>query len=228
MSNYALSDPYQPRPSCVPVQSSHYLAGGGFAADAASRAGGVRRTGFPPLDRLQTFYPGLYCLGAAPAQGKTAFALQLTDQAAAAGQYVLYFSLGQSQFELASRSLARGFLLKELAAGSSGGETDPLPAPSSLDVRQGVPSASHPQDLQAQIDHYAAGVGDRMNVIHGASAMTVEDIEAAITGEMAPLIGPARPGKPLVIVDHLQAIASTPVNGNVPDPKSAMDHAVPP
>lgn len=222
MSNYAISDPYQPRPSCSPVQSSGYLAGGQFGTDAAGRSGAGLITGFPPLDCIQPLCPGLYCLGAAPALGKTAFALQLADQAAAAGQRVLYFSLEQPQFELASRSLARNFFLKDRAGGKPG----LLPTPTSLDVQLGVPSASYPQELQAQIDHYAAGIGDRMNVVHGASPMTVEDIEAAITGEMVPLIGPARPTKPLVIVDYLQAVASTPVNGNVPDPKSAMDHVV--
>ena len=52
-------------------------------------------------------YPGLYVLGSMPSLGKTAFALQLADQLAQAGEHVLYFSLDQSIGELTSKDLSR-------------------------------------------------------------------------------------------------------------------------
>ena len=233
MSDNTNSIPAQSQPSVQPqpryafTQSSGYLTGGGFAADAAARSGTGPQTGFPLLDRIQPFYPGLYCLGAAPALGKTAFALQLADQAAAAGQWVIYFSLGQSQFELASRSLARGFFLKARTAAMAGGKPGQLPAPSSLDVQLGIPSDSYPQELQIQIDHYAANAGNRMYVVHDALYKTVEDI-IVITERVIQQAKETYHAdiKPLVIADYLQLLDPTLVNGCIPDPKSAMEHVV--
>lgn len=184
-------------------------------------------TGFPCLDRIQPFYPGLYCLGAISSLGKTTFAQQLADQAAASGQWVIYFSLEQTRFELYSKSMARGFFLKERTATAAGNGPSLLPTPSSIDIRRGIPSASYPQALQEQIDRYDATVRDRMCIVHGAFSMTVEDI-IAITEQLIKQVKQAYHTdiRPLVIVDYLQIVSPTQINGRIPDSKTAMDHVV--
>ena len=66
-----------------------------------------RKTGFENLDRVTKLYPGLYVLGAISSLGKTTFACQLADQLTKSGEHVLFFSLEQSRFELATKGLSR-------------------------------------------------------------------------------------------------------------------------
>lgn len=67
-----------------------------------------RKTGFSNLDNATGgLFPGLYVIGALSSLGKTTFTHQLGDQLAEQGDKVLYFSLEQSTFELATKSLSR-------------------------------------------------------------------------------------------------------------------------
>lgn len=217
-----------PPPAYVFSQADSYLLHGQFASDiAAFKACGNFTTGYPPLDRIQPFYPGLYCLGAISSLGKTTFALQLADQVAASGRYVIYFSLEQGRFELVSKSLARGFFLKERVATFRGNAPSGLPTPSSIDIRRGVASSAWPQELQAQIDYYVTRVRQRMCIVHGAFSMTAEDIRN-VTTDAIRMVKAADPNAapPLIVVDYLQIVTPTKVNGRDPDSKTSIDHIV--
>lgn len=65
-------------------------------------------TGFKNLDDDNVrLYPGLYAIGGVSSVGKTTFCSQLADNIAQRGGYVIFFSLEQSRFELASKGIAR-------------------------------------------------------------------------------------------------------------------------
>lgn len=188
-----------------------------------------RRTGYRQLDKVQPFYPGTYCFGAISSLGKTTFATQLADQVAAAGTHVLYFSLEQTKFELVSKSIARGFFRTDLANcratglnSSFPGTPSGQPIPASIGIRRGsVGDGSTGGPLRNEFDAYAHAAGDMITVIDGIFSLTVEDI-AAITKAYVTLTGIT----PLVVVDYLQAIRPTLVNGRIPDSKTATDHNV--
>ena len=73
-----------------------------------------RETGYKNLDLEQKLYPGLYVLGAISSLGKTTFCHQLGDQLAQKGEHVLYFSLEQTAFDLASKGLSRYMRVNQL------------------------------------------------------------------------------------------------------------------
>lgn len=66
-------------------------------------------TGFQQLDKKLGggLYAGLYTLGAISSLGKTSFALQISDNIAAAGHPVLFFSLEMARNEVIAKSLSR-------------------------------------------------------------------------------------------------------------------------
>lgn len=66
------------------------------------------RTGFDELDQLLDggLHEGLHVLGAMSSAGKTTFALQIANQAARAGELVIFFSLEQSINELLAKSVS--------------------------------------------------------------------------------------------------------------------------
>lgn len=140
---------------------------------------------------------------------------------------MIYFSLEQGRFELVSKSLARGFFLKERVATFRGNAPSGLPTPSSIDIRRGVASSAWPQELQAQIDYYVTRVQQRMCIVHGAFSMTVEDIRN-VTTDVIRMVKAADPNAapPLIIVDYLQIVSPTKVNGRDPDSKTSIDHIV--
>ncbi len=149
-----------------------------------------KKTGFAALDhKAGGVYPGLYVIGAAPSVGKTTFALQLADQLAAQGDHVLYFSLEQSKFELASKSLAR------ITA-----QTDETTAKTAIEIRAGDIT---PAVIAAE-KTYKETIGDRVSVIGGNFGMTAADIIDR-TGQYIK----DRQRKPIVIIDYLQILAGT-------------------
>lgn len=200
--------------------SASYFSSGLFDKDVhAYQSCASRTTGYANLDNEQPFYPGLYCLGAISSLGKTTFAHQMADQVAAAGGNVLYFSLEQSRFELFSKSLARGFAMTYLKELQTNGSSQ-YPAPSSIDIRRGL-TTDYPDKMAAQIDSYTKAVGDRLCVIDGAFSLTVEDIRDLTVAYMK-----QTGTSPVVIVDYLQIIAPSLINGRIPDTKTSIDHIV--
>ena len=171
-------------------------------------------TGYKILDRQQPFYPGFYCLGAISSLGKTTFAQQMADQIAASGRYVLYVTLEQTDFELFSKSLARGFWRTNRLDTKINKCVSTYPTPRRNQT-------GYPAEVARQINDYISAVGARVIVAYGAFSMTVEDIIQLIDLAMAQL-----GAKPVVIVDYLQIVAPTQINGRIPDTKTSIDHIV--
>ena len=201
-----------------------YFFGNHFAADVtAYGAYANRKTGYRNLDLIQPLYPGLYALGAISSLGKTTFVHQMADQIAAAGEYVLYFSLEQNRFELFSKSLARGFFRRHREETVRNNQQSTYPTPSSIDLRRGAGNA-YPQELAEQIDAYSTAVGDRLNIVDGSFAVTVEDIVQLVDAIVANGV------KPVVIVDYLQIIAPSVIQSGKSayalDARQSIDHIV--
>ena len=177
-----------------------------------------RRTGFADLDKVQPFFPGLYCLGAISSLGKTTFAHQLADQLAAMGQPVLYFSLEQTKDELYNKSLAREFFLERERRMKASTAPVVYPTPSSMDLRCG--EGADEAEIDARAQAYRTKVSGNLCVVESIFDMTVETIiemvESTIKGGI----------RPVVIIDYLQIITPTLINQRVPDSKTSVDHIV--
>ncbi len=211
----------------VPMtQMYDYMVGSRqFDADcAAFQAHAGAKTGFLNLDIVQPFYPGFYCVGAISSLGKTSLVLQLCDQVAASGRYVFYFSLEQTAFELGAKSLSRGYFQTYLNILRTTPDPDKpkvdYPTPTSIDIRT-LNLHGRVQERTWEINRYGSTVGNRMIVLNDLFALTVEDI-ANTTRDLARQLGV----KPVVVVDYLQIIAPTLINGRVPDSKTSIDHIV--
>lgn len=211
----------EPAPAVTLTQSWDYFRNGNFDKDVASlQASSHLMTGYKTLDRIQPFYPGFYCLGAIPSLGKTTFASQMADQIATAGQYVLYFSLEQTSFELFSKSLSRGFLRTHRTDTRMNNRPSTYPTPTSMDIRRGLTTGYH-AEMARQIEDYVQAVQNRVCVIQGPFSVTVEDIMRT-TEEFVVQMD----ARPIVIVDYLQIVAPSMVNGRIPDTKTSIDHIV--
>ena len=160
------------------------------------------KTGFSNLDKIINLYPGLYVLGAISSLGKTTFACQLADQLAKSGEYVLFFSLEQSKFELVSKGLSR------LTA-----EEDMKTAVSSIRIREGERTASV---LRAVEEYKKFG---KRNVIYQcgfeANISTILDRVKNYIED--------RQVKPVVTVDYLQIVRPVDIRTST---KEAVDENV--
>ena len=144
-----------------------------------------RKTGYDNIDKFTSLYPGLYVLGAISSLGKTTFCHQMADQLARAGDYVLYFSLEQTELELASKGIAR------LTAQERYG----YPV-SSLEIRKGYFSDA----VKHAINTYQTFAGHE-TIIECSFGTTITDITSKITDYIT------KTGRrPVVFVDYLQAI----------------------
>lgn len=209
----------EPQPYRI-THAVEYFSPGCFDRDLADyQAFAKRMTGYDNLDKVQPFYPGLYAVGAISSLGKTTFIHQMADQLAAAGEYVLYFSLEQNKFDLFSESLARGFFRTKEEDTKRNNRPSTYPTPSSIDLRRGDGS-NYPSELAAEIDRYVSAVQNHMTIIEGIFSVTVEHIvefvESIISGGI----------KPVVIVDYLQIVSPTLMGKRIPDTKTSIDHIV--
>ena len=175
------------------------------------------KTGFNNIDEISGLGVGLYAIGACPGMGKTTFCMQLADQQAAMGKHVMYFAQGQPRHELYAKSLTRGFFLEHEADKAINGHSN-LPCYSNDDVRENNMDSN---DKAHMIDEYSRSVGDRVHISEGYFGRTIEDICNEIqkfmdeTGE-----------KPVVILDYLQALKASTVNGRSLEGKASIDHIV--
>lgn len=207
-------------PNITVSQSGDYFLNGQFAQDVTIFSSyNNLTTGYTLLDRQQPFYSGFYCLGAISSLGKTTFCGQMADQIAASGRYVLYIALEQTNFELFSKSLARGFWRTNRLDTRNNNHVSTYPTPSSIDIRRNL--TGYPAEVARQINDYIAAVQNRVIVAHGSFSMTVEDIVGLID-----LVKDQLHVKPVVIVDYLQIVAPTLINSRIPDTKTSIDHIV--
>lgn len=156
------------------------------------------KTGFNNLDnKIGSLYPGLYAIGAISSLGKTTFTHQIADQIAAAGHDVLFFSLEQSRFELASKSIARLTAQANIQTASN-----------ALSIRKGdifgTGSDKEKAVLKAYQD-YKRAVGDKISIIEGNFDTNIDTIKRTVEAYIK-----NNGVKPIVIVDYLQVIQSDP------------------
>ena len=156
------------------------------------------KTGFSNLDnKIGSLYPGLYAIGAISSLGKTTFTHQIADQIAAAGHDVLFFSLEQSRFELASKSIARLTAQANIQTASN-----------ALSIRKGdifgTGSDKEKAVLKAYQD-YKRAVGDKISIIEGNFDTNIDTIKRTVEAYIK-----NNGVKPIVIVDYLQVIQSDP------------------
>ena len=195
-----------------------YFNDGSFDQDCAEyKLSYKSKTGFDNIDGVSGFGVGLYAIGAGSSMGKTTFCMQLADQQAAMGKHVMYFAQGQPRHELYAKSLTRGFFLEHEADKAINGHSN-LPCYSNDDVRENNMDSN---DKSHMIDEYLKSVGDRVHISEGYFGRTIEDICNEIqkfmeeTGE-----------KPVVILDYLQALKASTVNGRSLEGKASIDHIV--
>lgn len=148
-----------------------------------------RKTGFKNIDSSTGgLYPGLYVIGAQSSLGKTTFIHQLGDQLAQAGDYVLFFSLEQSLFELTTKSLAREAFKED--------PTNEAGACSSIELRSGGKT----ERVKRGYNNYLK-YADRVIIKECNFDENIESIEQTVKDFIK-----ERGVKPIVIIDYLQII----------------------
>lgn len=164
-----------------------------FSHDVESfQKSGRLKSGFANIDAITNLYPGLYVIEAISSLGKTTLIHQMSDQIAESGNHVLFFSLEQSAFELASKSIARTIA-----------KDNPENGLSSLQVRRG--RLSDPR-IASATEKYSA-YSDRITVIECSFQATIDDITKIVTGYIDHY-----KVKPVVVIDYLQVIQAAPEN----------------
>lgn len=149
------------------------------------------KTGFANLDeKIGSLYPGLYTIGAVSSLGKTTFTHQIADQIAESGHDVLFFSLEQSRFELASKSIAR-----------KTAQIDQKTASSALSIRKG----NLTQEVLKAYEEYKEAVKDRLSIIEGNFETNIDTIKTTVDRYIQ-----QNRVKPVVVVDYLQVIQNNP------------------
>lgn len=149
--------------------------------------GSKTKTGYANLDTLTNLYPGLYVIGAISSLGKTTFIHQMSDQLAASGEPVIYFSLEQSTLQLASKSLSRIMAMKNSDI-----------AMTSLQIRKNG-NDKRVADAVATYEEFASNI----TVVECSFRTTIDDIEQYVNDFIK-----QRMLKPVVVVDYLQVILS--------------------
>ena len=156
------------------------------------------KTGFKTLDKLSGgLYPGLYVIAATSSLGKTTFIHQVSDQLAAAGQEVIFFSLEQSRLELVSKSLAR--LIKQMQQGTIKGTERPesITPVTSLELRKGTGGAL----INIAANEYKSRVADRLSIVEGNFNCNISFI-----GEYIRQYINRTGSRPIVVIDYLQIL----------------------
>lgn len=177
-----------------------------FMGEDIERFKQERKTGFPVLDeKTGGLHPGLYVIAAISSLGKTDWALQLSDQLAAGGEDVLFFSLEMSKLELVSRSLARAVANEY-----------PDKRISNIRIREG----KLPAEALPIVAKYQKTVGGRLSIIEANFELTVPAIGNYIKKYMR------KTGtRPVVFLDYLQILQPTEEDAKK-GRREAIDNAV--
>lgn len=200
-------------------------------------------TGFEKLDELLGggLYPGVYVIGAIPALGKTAFALQIADTIASNGRDVLIASLEMDAGQIIYRSISRltweiagerayykdSRYLKPDERTQSVDERRQALASYSRDIEWGRTKGTADEIQQRQevlieakkrYSSFAGRVTFREGTEQGGKMRTLEGIKEAIKKHVD-MTGQA----PVVFIDFLQLIK--PASDRMSD-KQAIDDAI--
>lgn len=156
------------------------------------------KTGLSNIDEAIDggLHEGLTILGAMSSAGKTTLILQIADNLAKRGEYVLFFSLEMSKFELMSKSISR--LTYKL---------DETPDHQNAKTVRGLYRGARTNDerglMKEALDYYRDNIAAHMFVYEGVGNYTADQIAAEVekfintTGHT-----------PVVFVDYLQIIAA--------------------
>lgn len=155
-------------------------------------------TGWNFLDsKLESIFPGLYVLGAAPGSGKTTWAWQLFNNLAAMGYPCIVFTLEQSKLELVSKSLARHIFI---ASGARSG-LKKKNIPTSKNIRTGWGAGS--EELEQAKKEFSQAARN-LFVVEGSLELDVETVKATVEEYIT------RTGKrPFVFIDYLQLLTTS-------------------
>ena len=162
-------------------------------------------TGFPQFDRAigGGLLPNLYFIGAISTLGKTAFALQVADHIAAAGHYVIVFSLEMPEENIIARSLSRiTYTAPDFMPYGAKPKTE-----NDFILQEhrnsGFTDADREQMQAAKRYYTTSGIGENELLYEGRK--TVDEIREIV--EQFTRIMPG--SNPVVIIDYLQIIKPT-------------------
>lgn len=175
-------------------------------------------TCFPALDSALDggLYEGLYVVGAISSLGKTTFVLQMADQIAQSGHYILIFSLEMARAELMAKSISRHTLLNVLAEGG-----DMRNAKTARGITSGKRYENYNEAEQGLIKKSITDYSkyaDRIYISEGIGDIGAEQVRETVAKHIL------FTGKtPVVIVDYVQILAPADIRGT---DKQNMDKAV--
>lgn len=185
---------------------AHYLASQ-FRPDIDSFAlYKNRKTGFDNFDKDNSLYPGLYVIGGVSSVGKTTFCHQIADNLARAGEYVLYFSLEQTDFELASKGIARISALENIQT-----------AKTAIQIRNGQIT----EDIQRAIRIYQKFADHEFIITSDPKKPTTANTISKNIQDFIVTTGV----KPVVFLDYLQILRPSASNTRMTT-KEAVDDTV--
>ena len=162
-----------------------------------------RKTGYSNIDKYNSLYPGLYVLGAVSSLGKTTFAHQMADQLAGRGDYVMFFSLEQTELELATKGLARLTAQESMSR-----------AVSAIKIRNGTRTEAVDRAMRLYREF-----AEHETIIQCGFGTTIHAIKAQVESYIR-----STERKPVVFVDYLQAIK--PVDNTRQSMKDIVDEHV--
>lgn len=151
------------------------------------------KTGFKSWDdAIDGVGPGLYVIGAIPSLGKTTLMHQMADNMVAAGEHVIYFSLEQSELELASKSIARQSY-----------RLHPENALSEWAVQCGSKDAEKQKLAREAIEEYRKSIGNRLTIVPGIFNVSIDDIKKIVEDYIS-----TTGKRPVLVIDYLQKISA--------------------
>ena len=158
--------------------------------DIENFTGTESRTGWRTFDELTAggLRSGLYILAATSGNGKTTFSLQLADQLAEQKRHVLFFSLEQSRFEMATKSIAR-----------TARREDNRSTLTALQIRKGQNQTA----AAVYAKKYADKVEDRLTIVEGNFSCS-PDFIAEYTAEYIK----QHKTTPVIFIDYLQIVTA--------------------
>ena len=179
------------------------------------------KTGFKILDGTLDggLFEGLYILGAPPSLGKTAIALQISDNVATAGNDVIFFTLEMSRKQIMARSISR--LTYKLAVSEGKADRVTELGKNTREITLGSKWEYYSPEQKAHIikaiETYSETTAKHIYIHEGRGIGTKEIIER--TERHIQLTG----RKPMLVIDYLQIIKPEDLKADI---RTSTDNAV--